>query len=160
MPVDGHHLPAHLQVHRAGQLHHLVSVDVLIEDRELLSGAPADLDRGELVERNPQSLRGARPCNTSLGGQMGGTRGKGVFLSAGCGACHTFAAAGTKATVGPNLDTSLKGKTNAFVRQSILDPNATIAPGYQKGVMPTTYQSQLTMRQIAELVAFLLKSQK
>jgi mono/diheme cytochrome c family protein len=95
-----------------------------------------------------------------MGGQMGGTRGKGVFLSAGCGACHTFAAAGTKATVGPNLDTSLKGKTNAFVRQSILDPNATIAPGYQKGVMPTTYQSQLTMRQIAELVAFLLKSQK
>jgi cytochrome c2 len=95
-----------------------------------------------------------------MGGQMGGARGKGVFLSAGCGACHTYAAAGTKATVGPNLDTSLSGRSSAFVRESILEPNAAIAPGYEKGVMPTTYPSQLTTRQIADLVAFLLKRQK
>ncbi len=89
--------------------------------------------------------------------QMGTAAGKAVFLSAGCGACHTFAAAGTKATVGPNLDTALKGKSTAFVRESILDPNATIAPGYQEGVMPTTYRSQLSMHQISSLVAFLLQ---
>ena len=94
---------------------------------------------------------------SAMGGQMGGARGKGVFLAAGCGACHTLSAAGTKATVGPNLDTALKGRSSAFVRESILDPNATIAAGYQRGVMPTTYRSQLTMRQIADLVAFLLK---
>jgi hypothetical protein len=46
------------------------------------------------------------------------------------------------------------------VRQSIVDPNATIASGYQKDVMPTTYQSQLTARQIADLVTFLLKRPK
>ncbi len=97
---------------------------------------------------------------SGMGGQMGATRGKGVFLSAGCGACHTFAAAGTKATVGPNLDTTLKGKSSAFVRESILDPNATIARGYHADVMPTTYRSQLTSRQIADLVAFLLKERK
>ncbi len=94
---------------------------------------------------------------SGMGGQMGTARGRGVFLSAGCGACHTFAAAGTKATVGPNLDTTLKGKNSAFVRESILDPNATIARGYHADVMPTTYRSQLTSRQIADLVAFLLK---
>ncbi len=98
----------------------------------------------------------AHPGMTGMSG-MGVTRGKGVFLSAGCGACHTFVAAGTKATVGPNLDTTLKGKSSAFVRESILDPNATIASGYHAGVMSTTYRSQLTMRQIADLVAFLLK---
>jgi mono/diheme cytochrome c family protein len=109
------------------------------------------------------SASSAHPGMTGMsgtGGQMGGSAGKGVFLSAGCGSCHTFAAAGTKATVGPNLDTTLKGKSAAFVRTSILDPSATIAPGYEKGVMPATYQSQLTARQIADLVTFLLKRQK
>ncbi len=94
---------------------------------------------------------------SGMGGQMGAARGRGVFLSAGCGACHTFTAAGTKATVGPNLDTTLTGRSAAFVRESIIDPNATIARGYHADVMPTTYRSQLTSRQIADLVAFLLK---
>jgi cytochrome c2 len=95
-----------------------------------------------------------------MGGQMGAARGKGVFLSAGCGACHTFAAAGTKATVGPNLDATLTGKGGAFLRESILDPNATIAAGYQAGVMPTSYRSQLTSEQVDALVAFLLSNRK
>ncbi len=95
-----------------------------------------------------------------LGGQMGMARGKGVFLSAGCGACHTLAAASTKATVGPNLDTALTGKSRAFVRESILDPNATIASGYQAGVMPTSYRGQLTSQQVDALVAFLLGNRK
>ncbi len=105
---------------------------------------------------------GAPPTHPGMAGMsgMGGTgaaRGKGVFLSAGCGACHTLAAAGTRATVGPSLDATLKGKSSAFVRESILDANATIAAGYNAGVMPMTYRSQLTSRQIADLVAFLLK---
>jgi len=92
-----------------------------------------------------------------MGGHTATARGKGVFLSAGCGACHTSAAAGTRATVGPDLDKTLKGKDTAFVRKSILDPDASIAAGYNAGVMPTTYGNQLRMRQIDDLVAFLLK---
>jgi cytochrome c2 len=111
------------------------------------------------------SASSAHPGMTGMSGmsgmgQMGGARGKGVFLSAGCGSCHTFAAAGTRATVGPNLNTALKGKSAAFVRQSIVDPNATIASGYQQDVMPATYQSQLTARQIADLLTFLLQRPK
>jgi mono/diheme cytochrome c family protein len=34
------------------------------------------------------------------------SEGRGVFLSAGCGGCHTTAAAHAKGTVGPDLDTS------------------------------------------------------
>jgi mono/diheme cytochrome c family protein len=94
---------------------------------------------------------------SGMSGHMGTARGKAVFLSAGCGACHTLSAAGTKATVGPNLDTTLKNKSSAFARESIVHPNASIAAGYQRGVMPTTYRSQLTMRQIADLVVFLMK---
>ena len=34
----------------------------------------------------------------------GGTDGKSIFASAGCGGCHTLAAAGSSGNVGPNLD--------------------------------------------------------
>jgi mono/diheme cytochrome c family protein len=34
----------------------------------------------------------------------GGTDGKSIFASAGCGGCHTLAAAGAAGTIGPNLD--------------------------------------------------------
>jgi mono/diheme cytochrome c family protein len=36
----------------------------------------------------------------------GGTNGESIFASAGCGGCHTLAAAGSDGTVGPNLDES------------------------------------------------------
>jgi cytochrome c oxidase subunit 2 len=83
--------------------------------------------------------------------------GKAVFVSNGCGGCHTFAAAGSKGTIGPNLDQALKGKDADFVRESIVDPNAEIAQGYQPNVMPQTYGQQLNSKQIADLVAFLLQ---
>ncbi len=120
----------------------------------------AFLHSGKGAKASASSAHPGMTGMSGMGGHMGGPRGKGVFLSAGCGACHTMAAAGTRATVGPNLDETLKGKSAAFVRRSIVDPNATIAPGYQKDVMPATYQSQLTARQIADLVTFLLKRQK
>jgi cytochrome c oxidase subunit 2 len=81
--------------------------------------------------------------------------GKAVFASNGCGGCHTFAPAGTKGTIGPNLDQVLKGKDAEFVRESIVDPNAEIAQGFQPNVMPQTYGQQLNSKQIADLVAFL-----
>jgi mono/diheme cytochrome c family protein len=81
--------------------------------------------------------------------------GKGVFTSIGCGSCHTFAAAGTKGTVGPNLDDALKGKDAGFVRESIVNPNAEVAKGYAPNLMPQTYGSQLSDQQLADLVSFL-----
>jgi mono/diheme cytochrome c family protein len=83
--------------------------------------------------------------------------GKAVFAGNGCGGCHTFTPAGTKGTIGPDLDKVLKGKDAEFVRQSIVDPNAVIAEGFQPNVMPQTYAQQLTSKQVADLVAFLLQ---
>jgi mono/diheme cytochrome c family protein len=81
--------------------------------------------------------------------------GKQVFVSQGCGSCHTFKAAGTNGTVGPNLDEALKGKTPDFVHESIVNPNAEIAKGYAPNIMPQTYGSDLSAKQLADLVAFL-----
>jgi mono/diheme cytochrome c family protein len=81
--------------------------------------------------------------------------GKAVFASAGCGACHTFAPAGSTGTVGPDLDQVLQGKDAEFIRTSIVDPNAVIAQGYSAGVMPENFQQQLSPKQLDDLVAFL-----
>ena len=81
--------------------------------------------------------------------------GKIVFSSQGCGSCHTFKAASATGTVGPDLDTALKGKDAAFVHESIVDPNKEIAPGYQPNIMPENFGQTLTPTQINDLVAFL-----
>lgn len=81
--------------------------------------------------------------------------GKTVFTSSGCAGCHTYGPAGSNASIGPNLDTVLKGKDASFVLTSIVKPNDEIAPGFQQGIMPTTYGNSLDDKQLADLVAFL-----
>jgi mono/diheme cytochrome c family protein len=81
--------------------------------------------------------------------------GKAIFASAGCGTCHTLQDAGANGTVGPNLDDVLKGKDPAFIRESIVDPNAEIADGFAPGVMPQTFGDQLDDKQLSDLVAYL-----
>jgi cytochrome c oxidase subunit 2 len=89
------------------------------------------------------------------GAGAGAADGKALFTSQGCGACHTLADAGTTGTVGPNLDTVLKGKDAAFIKESIVDPNKVIANGYQAGVMPPTFGQTLQPGQIDALVKYL-----
>jgi cytochrome c551/c552 len=88
--------------------------------------------------------------------------GKAVFTSAGCGACHTFKAAASTGTVGPDLDKLQESATAAkagslpeFAHESIVDPNAYVAPGYAGGIMPGNFGSSLTPKQLDDLVAFL-----
>jgi cytochrome c oxidase subunit 2 len=72
-----------------------------------------------------------------------------------CGTCHKLAAAGTAGGVGPQLDKVLKGKDAAFIRQSILQPDAFIAPGYDKGIMPANYGQLLSKPEVDALVKYL-----
>jgi cytochrome c2 len=91
--------------------------------------------------------------------------GKDAFSANGCGACHTFAAAGTTGKVGPDLDklktyaAAAKKPLNDFIRESIVDPNAYIEKGFAKGVMPETFSS-LPKSTLDALVAFLAASAK
>src|SRR3954453_15498980 len=72
-----------------------------------------------------------------------------------CGTCHTLADGGTTGTTGPDLDKVLKGKDAAFIKQSILQPNAVIAPGYQPNIMPPNFGDTLSPKQIDALVQYL-----
>jgi cytochrome c oxidase subunit 2 len=56
---------------------------------------------------------------------------------------------------GPNLDESLQGKNARFIRESIVNPDAEIAEGFQPGLMPKDYGDKLSDQELADLVAFL-----
>ncbi|MFQ5857936.1 MAG: c-type cytochrome [Anaerolineae bacterium] len=101
--------------------------------------------------------------------------GKEIYLGVGgCGACHTIEGLeGAIGQVGPDHThiatnaTELAKKAGvadaeAFIRQSILEPNAYIAeecpPGpCVAGVMPQTLKDTLTEQQVNDLVAFLMQ---
>jgi hypothetical protein len=57
---------------------------------------------------------------------------------------------------GERLDEALEGKDAEFVHQSIVEPNAEVAEGYNAGVMPSF--QQLSEDQVNDLVAFLTQS--
>jgi mono/diheme cytochrome c family protein len=85
-----------------------------------------------------------------------------VFRDHGCGSCHTFVPAGTSGSIGPDLDTTPAKDARrehmslvAFLRRSIVDPNAYISPGYPKDVMPHGFAKKLSKRRLADVVAFL-----
>ncbi len=92
------------------------------------------------------------------GGEASGGDGASVFATAGCGGCHAFEPAGTDAAVGPSLDEIAGGEE--FIRESIVDPNAVLAQGYQGDVMPNTYDKSLTDEQIDALVQYLSAGQE
>jgi hypothetical protein len=43
-----------------------------------------------------------------------------------------------------------------YIYESILRPNAYVVDGFQKGLMPQTFETTLTPQQLADLLAFLL----
>lgn len=83
-----------------------------------------------------------------------------VFDSAGCSGCHTLAAAGASAAVGPDLDGALKGESADFIKTSIVDPNAVIAKGYPPDVMPQDFGTRLSPEELDAVVQYLVESTK
>jgi cytochrome c oxidase subunit II len=106
-----------------------------------------------------------QPAQPAAGGGGGGpapdaktifTQGNGQ--STACGACHTLADAGTSGSTGPNLDEGLKGRDAAFIRQSIVEPDAQVTQGFNKGIMPSDYEQKLSPEELDALVSYLQKA--
>jgi mono/diheme cytochrome c family protein len=81
-----------------------------------------------------------------------------VFAQNGCGSCHTLKAAGSAGTTGPDLDKVLPKMTLAQIKQSIVDPNAKISPGYPPNVMPQNFGQTINTQDLALLIKFLESS--
>jgi cytochrome c551/c552 len=90
--------------------------------------------------------------------------GKAIFASQGCDTCHTYAPAGAKGTIGPDLDKladyakTAKQPLAKFVHESIVNPGAYVEKGFQD-VMPKDYGKKLSDAQLNDLVDFLTKPQ-
>jgi len=104
---------------------------------------------------------------SSSGGSV--AAGKSLYDANGCGSCHTFAPDGSTGVIGPNLDTKppidAKADGNmaldAFIRDSIVNPQAYIAIGFTKpSSMPSNFGTSLSSTQIDDLVAFVLSGIK
>jgi mono/diheme cytochrome c family protein len=121
------------------------------EDEETARGE----EPGEVVTETAPGGETQPPATTTEAPQGDAQAGRAVFLAQGCGSCHVFSAAGTQGSVGPNLDESLEDRDAAYIRESVVDPNAEIAEGFQPGIMPGDYGEKLTPKQVADLVAFL-----
>jgi cytochrome c oxidase subunit 2 len=121
-----------------------------------------DFDKWVQTQQNPQG-EGGGGGTTAAGGQTASAaQGKSIFNGeGGCGACHTLADAGSTGTVGPDLNkVKIASKGEAFIKQSIEDPNAEIASGFPKGVMPEDFKSRLGPDKIDALVKYLLQAGK
>ncbi len=98
-------------------------------------------------------------------GGGGAAAGLAVFNANGCSACHQLSAAKSKGAVGPSLDNLSEAAQKAgkekdeFVRESIVDPAAYLAPGYQD-VMPHTFKDSIPAPKLDALVQYLVKESK
>jgi cytochrome c oxidase subunit 2 len=89
-----------------------------------------------------------------------------TFDAQGCNGCHTYGPAKSAGQIGPSLD-DLKQEAAAanqpldkFVRESIVDPNAYVAPHFQAGVMPQNFKDQIPADKLDQLVQYLVSHAK
>ena len=85
-------------------------------------------------------------------------QGESIFAEQGCSGCHSLAAAGSTADIGPNLDEVLPKRSPADIENSIVDPGAELSPGFGDSIMPTSFGDSLDQQQLKALVAYLVSS--
>jgi mono/diheme cytochrome c family protein len=85
-----------------------------------------------------------------------GDAGLRVWVAQGCGSCHTFEAAGATGQVGPDLDETLKGRSAAYIRESIVDPAANVPAG-EDSLMPDDFGRRIRPAELEALVAFIVR---
>ena len=79
-----------------------------------------------------------------------------------CGSCHSLEPGVTLvgpslAQIGADAGSRESGKSaEQYLRESMTDPNAFVAEGFPANIMPATYGSQLTSKQIDDLIAYML----
>ena len=90
----------------------------------------------------PETVEGTLPADTGAATEGDANNGKKVFASAGCGGCHTFSAAGSTGTVGPNLD------------EANVDVDAAVQQVKNGGGGMPAFGDRLSDQEIADVAAF------
>ena len=90
----------------------------------------------------PETVEGTLPADTGAATEGDAENGKKIFASAGCGGCHTFSAAGSSGTVGPNLD------------DASVDFDAAVQQVKNGGGGMPAFGDRLSDQEIADVAAF------
>jgi len=100
---------------------------------------------------------GAESGGAGGGGAKASVDGRTLFVETepSCGSCHTLGDAGTNGQLGPNLEQSLRGRDEAYIRRGIVEPQADVPEGYGPGIMPQNYGQTLDPREVDALVDYL-----
>jgi cytochrome c6 len=80
-------------------------------------------------------------------------RGRHVFVTSGCGSCHTFLAARSRGAIGSDFDRSLKADAKAAGKSLATFVRERIVSG--AGIMPA-FGGKLTAQELDDLVAFIV----
>ncbi len=116
------------------------------------------VSREDYDARLAELSRGPAGGGGEEGGGGGETDGKTLFTEAAqptaCRSCHTLADAGATGTTGPNLDEVVPDLSQAFIKESIENPDANVTEGFQPGIMPR-YGDSLSPEQVDALVKYL-----
>lgn len=76
-----------------------------------------------------------------------------LFQTMGCVGCHAINGEG--GAVGPDLTNIHAEQGPDYIRQSILQPNAVIAEGFQPDIMPKNFGERMTDENIDDVIAYL-----
>lgn len=96
---------------------------------------------------------GSAPAAEPVAASMGNRAPEQLINELACIACHKFDA--PDRLVGPSLWDIGVRQNDAFIRQSILDPNAVVAETYPPGVMPPDLGQKMTALEMEKLVEWL-----
>lgn len=114
------------------------------EGEEAAAPEPSEAAGAEEVAAGGESAQANSP-----GGQ--------IFTNAGCGTCHTLAAAGSTGETGPDLNEFLAPDDDtAGIEVMIANPNSELAEGYPANVMPQNYGETLSKAEVHQLAEFLV----
>lgn len=125
------------------------------------------------IENEPTTEATAIPSQPSATPRpIGGVTAEEIILNAGCGNCHKIGDIGEAHKVGPDLsyigltaeDRVPDMSAEDYIKQSILEPNAYLAPECPNtsclpNIMPQNFSMRLTDSQMETLVAFLMDQQ-
>ena len=150
---------------------------VLVQDASTLSLVEKNCgqytaDNAEDIKgRDPTAALAAVPSTSATGGGppprpaagSPAALGKTIATAQGCAACHSV---GGAAGVGPTwkgivgstatfADNSSGTRDEAYIRESILMPDAKIVKGFAPGIMPKTFVTTLTPVQIDALIEYM-----
>ena len=122
----------------------------LAENGQIVGAAGADCE--------PPAGATVQPTPTPTPDQGGGgsNNGRVLFITYACATCHELDSVPQSkcSSDGPKLD-GINAKGADYIRESILDPSTQLVEGYEDGLMPQDFATQLSADELDTLVTFL-----